>query len=178
MKIENTLLDGLKLIQLKRFEDTRGSFIKVFNESFFKENNLVTDFRESYFSVSNNAVVRGMHFQLPPHAHAKLVYVSNGSILDVVLDLRKGSESFGKYFTIKLTAREPIAVYIPVGFAHGFLSLEHNSIVTYMQNSCYDGDSDAGVKWDSFGLDWKVSNPIISERDLAFADFSKFNSPF
>ena len=178
MKIENTPFYGLKLIHLNTFVDTRGSFIKVFNESFFKENNLVTDLKESYFSISNKHVIRGMHFQLPPHAHTKIVYVNNGSILDVVLDLRKSSNSYGEYFSIILTANEPMLVYIPVGFAHGFLSLEDNSMVTYLQNSCYNGSSDTGVKWDSFGFDWNISNPIISQRDLTFEHFAKFNSPF
>ena len=178
MKIENTPLDGLKIIHFKKINDNRGSFIKVFNESFFLENNLVTNFKESYYSVSNKNVIRGMHFQMPPYAHTKLVYVNYGSILDVVLDIRKVSESLGKYFSIKLDAENPVAVYIPVGFAHGFLSLENNSMITYLQDSCYSIDSDSGIKWDTFGFEWDVSKPIISERDLYHPSFEKFDSPF
>ena len=178
MRIENTSLNGLKIIYLDKFEDIRGEFIKVFNETFLHENNLVTSFKESYFTMSNKNVIRGMHFQIPPDDHTKIVYINNGSIIDVVLDIRANSESFGKYFSIKLTAENPMALYIPVGFAHGFLSLEDNTILTYLQDSVYNKGSDTGIKWNSFGFDWETSKPIISERDLAFENLSNFNSPF
>ena len=178
MKIENTFITGLKIIHLNEFKDTRGSFIKIFNEDFFLKNNIETNFKESYYTISAKDVVRGMHFQIHPAEHTKIVYVNNGSILDIILDIRKDSPTFGQYFKIKINTNNPILVYIPIGCAHGFLSLEDNTMVTYLQSSCYDNISDKGIKYDSFGLDWEIKNPIISERDLNFPDFNKTENYF
>ncbi|MDD3744180.1 MAG: dTDP-4-dehydrorhamnose 3,5-epimerase family protein [Lentimicrobiaceae bacterium] len=168
MRIEETFISGLKLIHLKEFKDQRGSFIKVFNEEFFKENGLETNFKESYYSISAKNVIRGMHFQVPPAEHTKLVYLNSGSILDVVLDLRKDSQTFGQYFSVELTVSNPVLIYIPIGCAHGFLSLEDNSMVTYLQTTCYHPTFDCGIRYDSFGYNWPVDNPIISQRDGGF----------
>lgn len=173
MIIEDTYIKGLKLIHLKEFKDLRGGFIKVFNEKFFEENGLETNFKESYYSISAKDVIRGMHFQTPPAEHNKIVYVNQGSILDVILDIRKYSPTFGQYFKININTKKPILVYIPVGCAHGFLSLEDNTMVTYLQSSCYDSPSDRGIKYDSFGMEWGLENPILSERDIKFPDFNK-----
>ncbi|MEI6883251.1 MAG: dTDP-4-dehydrorhamnose 3,5-epimerase family protein [Bacteroidota bacterium] len=178
MKIEETTIEGLKLIRLNRFEDIRGSFVKPFNAEFFESNSLETNLRECYFSLSHSNVIRGMHFQLPPFEHTKLVFVNNGSILDVVLDIRKDSKTFGKYFSVQITEDDPILVYIPIGCAHGFLSLENSTIVSYMQTTVYKKDCDVGIHYDSFGMDWKVRNPIISDRDKSFVNFTDFISPF
>jgi len=178
MKIENTYIDGLKLIHLSRFEDSRGSFIKVFNKEFFRLNKLATDFKESYFSVSQKNVIRGMHFQVPPYEHTKLVYLSQGGVIDVILDIRKSSPTFGQYLTIELTGSNPIALYIPVGCAHGYLSIQDNTIVSYLQTSVYNRDCDHGIKWDSFGMDWGVTAPIVSKRDMEFVKFNDYATKF
>ena len=178
MRIEDTFISGLKLIHLNEFKDQRGSFIKVFNEDFFKDNGLVTDFKESYFSISAKNVIRGMHFQVPPAEHTKLVYINSGKILDVVLDLRKASETFGQSFSVELNISNPIMVYIPVGCAHGFLSLEDNTMVTYLQSSCYDNNYDAGIKYDSFRFEWPIKNATVSFRDSNFISFTDYLSPF
>lgn len=178
MEIEKTFIEGLLVIHLNKLSDDRGAFIKTFNNDFFVQHNLVKDFKESYFSVSGVNVVRGMHFQTPPAQHTKLVYINKGSITDVVLDIRKNSATYGRYFTITLSDTQPKLVYIPEGIAHGFLSLQENSIVTYLQTSVYSKDNDHGIKWDSFGFDWGVTNPIISTRDLSFATLGDFKSPF
>lgn len=178
MHIENTFINGLKLIHLKEFKDLRGGFIKVFNEDFFKENGLETIFKESYYSISNKNVIRGMHFQTPPSEHTKLVYVNQGGIIDVILDIRKNSPTYGKFMTLNIDAKNPILVYIPVGCAHGFLSLKNNTMVTYLQSSVYNSSCDYGIKYNSFGMEWKANCPIISERDLNFENFIDFNSPF
>ena len=175
MEPENTFIEGLKLIHLKRFADNRGSFIKVFNTDLFEKNNLQTNFKESYYSVSSKNVIRGMHFQIPPFEHTKLVYVNQGTILDVVLDIRKESATYGKYFSIQLDYKTPTLVYIPVGCAHGFLSLEDNTMVTYMQTSVYHPASDKGIHYNSFGMDWNVESPILSDRDLLFPDLCDTN---
>jgi len=178
MEIEETYIKGLKIIRLTRFSDKRGSFLKVFNFEFFRDNYLSTDFKENYFSISVKNVIRGMHFQIPPYEHVKLVYLSQGRIFDVVLDLRKDSTTFGQYYSIIISSDNPVMIYIPVGCAHGFLSLEDSSIVSYLQTSSYNKESDAGIRWDSFGMNWNVKNPIVSERDKSFQRFDDFQSPF
>jgi dTDP-4-dehydrorhamnose 3,5-epimerase len=178
MEIESTFIQGLKLIHLKKFTDARGSFIKVFDEDFFVENGLETNFKESYFSISNQNVIRGMHFQLPPYEHIKLVYLNQGKILDMVLDIRKSSITFGRYFSIQLETEYPLLIYIPVGCAHGFLSLENNSMVSYLQTSVYNKDCDAGILWNSFGMEWEIELPIVSDRDNSLIKFETFNTPF
>jgi dTDP-4-dehydrorhamnose 3,5-epimerase/CDP-3, 6-dideoxy-D-glycero-D-glycero-4-hexulose-5-epimerase len=178
MRIEETLIPGLKLIHLNKFEDLRGGFIKVFNSDFFDSNRIHADLRECYFSISHCNVIRGMHFQLPAFAHTKLVYINKGRILDVVLDIRKASATFGQHFSIQLNADEPILIYIPVGCAHGFLSLEDGSMVSYMQSTVYSKDHDCGIRYDSFGMNWNVDAPVISERDKSFESFTGFKSPF
>ena len=178
MEVENTYLSGLKLIHLNKFLDNRGIFLKVFNEDLFLKNNLEINFKESYFSISNKNVIRGMHFQIPPCEHTKLVYLNHGKVLDVVLDIRKSSPTYEHYFSIELNLKQPVLIYIPVGCAHGFLSLEDNSMVTYLQTSCYNSKCDKGIKYDSFNMDWGIDTPILSERDLQFPDLSNSNYGF
>lgn len=178
MEIENTFIPGLKLIHLKEFIDNRGSFIKVFNADFFAETGLETNFKESYYSTSHKNVIRGMHFQIPPFEHTKLVYLNKGKIIDVVLDVRKSSPTYGQHFSIELSTENPISIYIPVGCAHGFLSLDDHTMVTYMQTSCYNNACDKGINYNSFGMTWGIENPIMSERDLSFPDFLKTNFNF
>ena len=178
MRIEDTVIEGLKIIHLNKLDDNRGSFTKTYNYDFFIENGLRTDFKESYFSISNKDVIRGMHFQTPPSSHVKGVYVNQGGIIDVVLDIRKESKTFGQHFCIEVSALHPKLIYIPIGCAHGFHSLQDNTIVSYMQTSVYDKDCDQGIKWDSFGMNWQVTRPVISNRDQAFDVFKKFKTPF
>ena len=160
MKLERTSFVDLFILETINFQDNRGSFQKLFNYDFFKEQKLDTDFKEFYYSVSQKNVIRGMHFQLPPLAHTKLVYVSKGSILDVVVDLRKFSNTYGKSFSIRLDSMKSQYLYIPRGFAHGFLSY------------------DSGIAYDSIGFEWGVKSPIVSDRDLTFTKFEDFKSPF
>lgn len=178
MEIEQTFIPGLKLIHLNEFKDTRGGFIKVFNKEFFEKNDLATNLEESYYSISSKNVIRGMHFQIPPAEHTKLVYLNHGKIVDVVLDIRKTSPTYGKHFTTELNTENPILIYIPIGCAHGFLSLEEHTMVTYLQTSCYNNTSDKGIKYNSFGMKWNLENPILSERDLNFPDFQDTNFIF
>lgn len=178
MNIIQTSFAGLFVLETVNFQDDRGSFQKLFNFDFFRDNQLDMDFKELYYSVSQKNVIRGMHFQMPPMDHTKVVYVSRGNILDVVLDLRKQSETYGKTFSIELNDHNAKYLYIPKGFAHGFLSLQDDTIVNYVQTSCYSKEHDSGIKWDSFGFDWKLSNPIISERDSNFQTLDNYSSPF
>ena len=178
MEIIQTKLAGVYVLKFLHFKDERGGFVKTFHAGTFKENGLDTDFRESYFSTSEKNVIRGMHFQLPPHEHSKLVYVTHGKVLDVVLDIRKDSATFGDYITVELSNGENNAIYISKGLAHGFCVPEDNATMVYMTSTVYNKDFDAGIKWDSFGFDWPVKNPLISERDRSFVSFKDFESPF
>lgn len=178
MEIETTEFEDLLVIHNRPLADDRGQFLKLFNYDFFVDNKLDVDFKEFYYSISNKEVIRGMHFQIPPFQHSKLVYVSQGKILDVVLDLRKNATTFRKYFTIELNATNGDYLYIPKGFAHGFLSLDNKTIVNYAQTSCYSKVHDRGILYNSFGFDWGIKNPILSERDLDFEELNNFKSPF
>ena len=165
-------IKGLKIIKIPSFCDSRGSFTKVFNTLAFSEAGLLTNFVESYYSISAKNVIRGMHFQIPPAEHTKLVHVNTGKITDVVLDIRRHSKTFGEYFKIEVTGKDNILIYIPVGCAHGFLSMENDTMVTYMQTSVYNSELDQGIKNDSFGYKWDVDKPIVSVRDMEFQKFS------
>jgi dTDP-4-dehydrorhamnose 3,5-epimerase len=178
MELVKTYIEDLFILKSSVFNDSRGEFIKTFNEEFLKKNNLNIEIKECYYSISKKNVIRGMHFQKPPFDHIKLVYVTNGSILDVVLDIRKNSSTFGKYFSINLKANDGQILIVPKGLAHGFKSLENNTIVHYMQTSCYKREYDDGVRYDSFGFNWNCENPIVSERDKTFKKFSEYETPF
>lgn len=178
MEIIKTPFEGLLVLQTVNFQDNRGGFQKLFNYDFFNENGLDCDFKEFYYSVNKANVVRGMYFQTPPFDHTKVVYVSKGRIRDVVVDIRKSSKTYGKCFSIELDDQKGQYLYIPKGFAHGFVSLEDGSIVNYAQTTCYAKDNDCGIDATSIGFDWGVENPIRSGRDLTFERLSEFVSPF
>ena len=178
MKKIATPFEGLYILETNNFRDERGGFQKLFNYDFFAENGLDTDFMEFYYSVNKKGVRRGMHFQIPPYDHTKIVYVSCGKILDVVVDIRKTSATYGKCFSIELDDQKAKYLYIPKGFAHGFLSLEDGSIVNYAQTSCYNKECDCGIDQNSIDFEWDIDNPIVSGRDLTFPALSEFNSPF
>ena len=176
--VQETPLDGLKIIQTNHFTDERGFFHKFFSKNEYKSLELVTDFCEDYYSINRKNVIRGMHFQIPPYDHEKLVYVTTGKIIDVCLDIRKNSPTFGKFYSLELTSDVSKCIYIPKGFAHGFVTLEDNTCVHYLQTSCYNKECDCGIRYDSFGFDWNIENPIVSERDLIHPNFNDFESPF
>lgn len=178
MELIKTDFDGLYVIESSKFNDCRGIFQKVFNREFFLEKGLDCDFCEFYYSVNKYGVIRGMHFQTPPSDHVKLVYVTKGKILDVVVDIRKRSNTYGKYYMIELSEDDDSYLYIPRGFAHGFASLEEGSIVNYAQTSCYSPQHDCGILASSCGIKWPFNNAIVSGRDLTFEALSNFKSPF
>jgi len=177
MKVISTEFNGLYIIENFFEEDQRGSFTKVFSNELFEKYGIKFIPKEIYYSISHKDVIRGMHFQIPPMDHDKLVYVVSGSIIDVVVDLREKSKTFGKYFSAQLDANRN-SILIPSGFAHGFKSLKDNSIVVYNQTSCYSKEHDSGILWNSFGFDWEIQDPILSERDKSFMPLHKINLPF
>ena len=172
MELIKTDFDGLFLIKNFNSKDNRGFFSKIFNDFLLKKENINFKIKECYYSISKKNVIRGMHFQNVPGEHSKIISVLNGNILDVVLDLRKKSKTFGKYFHINLSEYSDLSIFIPVGFAHGFLSLENNTQVIYFVDSDYNPELDTGIRYNSFGYDWKIKDPILSERDMNFNEFN------
>lgn len=178
MNIQKTPFEGLYILETVNFQDVRGSFQKLFNYDFYESNGLDTDFKEFYYSISHKNVIRGMHFQLPPFEHTKVVYVSKGRVLDVVVDIRKNSETYGECFSMELDGYKGDYLYIPKGFAHGFLSLEDDTIVNYAQTSGYSREHDGGILYSSIPFCWNVKQPVVSGRDLTFETLENFKSPF
>src|SRR5690606_31062155 len=129
-------------------------------------------------SISKKNVIRGMHFQTPPHEHSKIVFCPKGAIIDVIIDLRKNAATYGQFAVQELSETNHKAYYIPVGFAHGFKALTDDAITYYLVSSEYSKAHDTGIRYDSFGFDWEITNPIIAERDLSFVGLSDFESPF
>jgi dTDP-4-dehydrorhamnose 3,5-epimerase/CDP-3, 6-dideoxy-D-glycero-D-glycero-4-hexulose-5-epimerase len=180
IEIQKTPIDGLLILSNQIFYDERGSFKKLFSKDMFDDLSLESGFTELYYSVNKKNIIRGMHFQVPPMDHVKMVYVIQGAILDVCLDLRHRSITFGKCFSCTLSGKDSNYLYIPKGIAHGFASLDDNAIVHYAQTSCYSKNHDCGIKYDSFGFNWNITNPVVSQRDSAFPDFVDFikENPF
>ncbi|QQK72846.1 dTDP-4-dehydrorhamnose 3,5-epimerase [Pectobacterium versatile] len=170
MKVNATNLDNIYEIDNKLFKDERGFFVKTFHASTFIDNGLEGNFTESFYSTSHKRVLRGMHFQLPPHDHTKLVYCVSGKILDVVVDIRVGSKTFGEYFSTILSPEKANSLYIGRGYAHGFLTLSESATMVYMTSTVYAPDHDSGIRWDSFGFDWGRDERelVISQRDRNF----------
>lgn len=174
-----TPLSGAFEIALPIFTDERGGFRKVFNDDLFRDQGIRFELRESYYSFSALSVVRGMHFQLPPFQHSKVVYCPVGRILDVIIDLRRHSASYGTYYAAELSEENAKALYIPEGFAHGFQALTDGAVTAYLVSSGYQRSADTGILWNSFGMVWPLEGkPLISERDRRFLPLSEFNSPF
>ncbi len=171
-------LQGAYIIDMPAFDDARGSFIKTFHATTLAQHGIDFQLKESYFSISNKNVVRGMHFQTPPHQHAKIVFCPQGAILDVIVDLRKASPTYGQHFATELSAANHKAYYIPEGFAHGFKALTEGAITYYLVSSEYSQQHDTGIRYDSIGYDWQLPAPIISTRDLSFPTLQDFDSPF
>ena len=178
MRIEETGLPGCRLVNGGRSVDARGSFFKTFHRDVFAAAGLRTDWAEAYCSTSVRDVVRGMHFQLPPTDHAKLVFCTAGQVLDVVLDLRRGSPTYGQYRAFQLDDQAGAGVYIPSGCVHGFLSLSASSTMQYDVTSVHSPSHDAGISWAGFGLEWPVERPVMSERDRNHPPLADFDTPF
>ena len=181
MNIISTKIEGVYLIKPKIFNDDRGSFFESFNMKVFqKETNQKISFVQDNQSVSSKNILRGLHFQKPPHAQAKLVRVIKGSVLDVVVDLRKKSKTYGEYILEELSEYNNHQLFIPKGMAHGFLTLEDNTIFTYKCSEFYCKDAEDSIIWNdnSIGIKWPGSKPLLSKKDQNAKKFSSFVSPF
>ncbi len=178
MKIEKTKLPGVFILEPDVFTDARGSLVKPFHRDTLMQHGLVGDYAESFLSTSKKGVIRGMHFQVPPQDHVKLVYVPSGAIRDVVVDIRKGSPTFGEHIAAELSADNHKMLYIPRGCAHGFLSLADGSQTVYLQETMRSAEHEGGIRFDSFGMDWGAADPILSDRDRTFPALADYESPF
>lgn len=175
--IETKIKECFELQQLVNM-DVRGRLVKTFNADNFISNELEVEFKEHYYSVSQKNVIRGLHFQLPPMDHVKMVYCVYGAVFDVVLDLRVDSPTYGNFEIFELTAKKANSIYMPKGMAHGFCVLSQEAILGYCVTTTYSKDCDSGIRWDSAGIPWPVSDPIVSQRDLALPRLNEFISPF
>ncbi|MEM0134160.1 MAG: dTDP-4-dehydrorhamnose 3,5-epimerase family protein [Thermoplasmatales archaeon] len=178
MEIDPLKLQGILLIENLVNSDIRGRFFKSYAREELLAKNIDFNIEEVFYSTSKKNVIRGMHFQLPPFEQGKIVNVINGKVVDVVLDIRKGSPSYGKSISLTLEENDGKALYIPSGFAHGFISTDAESTVLYLANCKYSPESETGIRYDSFGFDWKTERPILSNRDLGFKPMDSFHSPF
>jgi len=180
MNFEINSISGLCVITPRVFDDPRGYFFESYSKKSFIEAGITDDFVQSNQSLSQKGVLRGLHFQTPPHAQAKLVRVIQGSVLDVAVDVRKNSSTYGQNFSIVLSAENKKMFYVPIGFAHGFLTLEDNTIFSYKCGNYYNKASEQGILWNdtTLNIDWGISDPILSEKDVENCSFRDFDSPF
>ena len=181
MNIISTKIEGVYLIKPEIFKDERGSFFESFNQKIFeKETNQKLNFVQDNQSNSAKNILRGLHFQKPPHAQAKLVRVIKGSVLDVVVDLRKESKTYGEYILEELSEYNNHQLFIPVGMAHGFLTLEDDTIFSYKCSEFYFKESEDSIIWNdsSIGIKWPDIIPLLSKKDQNAKKFSSFISPF
>ena len=177
-QIKKSKIDGCLEIFSRVQKDNRGSFVKVFHKPAFQKLGIESEFEEEYYSQSFKNVIRGLHFQLPPKDHDKIIFCINGSVLDVVVDLRKESPTYGKHHSFELNAKQANMIYIPKGMAHGFCSISESSTLVYKTSTVYDPKYDSGILWNSLDINWPTNDPIMSDRDKDFLDFSLFKSPF
>ncbi|MDF2438518.1 MAG: dTDP-4-dehydrorhamnose 3,5-epimerase [Bacteroidota bacterium] len=180
MQIKETNIAGLFIIQPKVFEDPRGYFFESYNKKAFLENGIKADFVQDNQSLSQKGVLRGLHFQNPPHAQGKLVSVTKGAVLDVAVDLRKDSLTYGKHFSIELTEKNKTMFWVPEGFAHGFLTLEDNTIFSYKCTNFYNKESEGCIIWndETINISWGIKDPQLSEKDKQGEKFRDFKSNF
>jgi dTDP-4-dehydrorhamnose 3,5-epimerase len=160
-------LPDVQLILPRVFPDDRGAFLETYKETDFTAAGIPGPFVQDNQSLSRRGVLRGLHFQRPPHAQAKLVQVLVGVIFDVVVDLRPESRAFGKWLGITLSGDEPRLLYVPAGFAHGFQVTAEKAVVQYKTSSLYCPGSDAGIRWNDpdLAIDWPLGNPVLSDKD-------------
>ena len=182
MKFVNTPIEGLVIIEPTLFGDDRGYFLESYKKKEFEKAIGEISFVQDNESKSSKGVLRGLHFQKPPYAQAKLVRCIEGKVLDVAVDIREGSETFGQHVTIELTGENKKQVFIPRGFAHGFLVLSESAIFAYKVDNSYAPTHDVGIRWDDslLNIQWGVSESevLVSEKDAKLPFFSEFETPF
>lgn len=180
MDVKQFHIEGLAEFKPRVFNDDRGYFFESFNLAFFNENISNLKFVQDNQSSSKKGVLRGLHFQKPPFEQGKLVRVITGSALDVAVDIRKSSSTYGQHVSVMLSSEENNVFWIPPGFAHGFLALEDNTIFSYKCTNFYDFESEDALKWNDkdLNIDWGITDPIVSSKDQEAQQFETYESPF
>jgi len=173
-RVEATDISGLRHLPAFRADDDRGRFVKVHPRA--DEPTWDPGWAETYYSTSKRGVIRGMHLQLPPHDHHKLVHCMAGRAIDVILDLRSGSPTFGRHTTIELGAETPEVVVVPPGCAHGFQAVADNTVMLYLVSSVHAPTADTGIVWDSFGCRWPLPPSAVSTRDEGLPTLAEFTA--
>ncbi len=180
MEIIETGIKNLLLLKPKVFKDDRGYFLESYNIEKFSTLGIDVAFTQDNQSLSNKGILRGLHFQSPPHAQGKLVRVIKGAVIDVAVDIRKNSTTYGKHYTVELNEDNFYMLWIPVGFAHGFATLADQTIFSYKCTDTYHPETEGGIMWNDsdLNINWGIENPILSEKDKNNTPFSLFISPF
>lgn len=180
MQILNTNLEGLLLLEPTVFGDQRGYFYESFRADVMQHAGVDLLFVQDNQSFSNKGILRGLHFQKYPHAQGKLVRVIKGAVLDVAVDIRKNSKTYGQHFSTRLDEENKRMLYVPPGFAHGFVTLEDSTLFLYKCTNYYHKESEGSVRWNSpeLNIDWGITSPILSAKDIEAPLFSEFESPF
>jgi dTDP-4-dehydrorhamnose 3,5-epimerase len=180
MNIIETSIPDLIEIEPTVFGDSRGYFYESYNAQTFASHGLDMVFTQDNQSLSSKGVLRGLHFQNPPHAQGKLVRVISGAVLDVALDIRKGSPTYGKYHKVLLSEENKKMFWVPAGFAHGFLTLEDNTVFSYKCTNYYNKESEGSVLWNDadLNIDWGIENPSLSEKDRMAPSFKELQTEF
>lgn len=183
MQVQKLEIPDVLVVTPRRFEDDRGYFTEAYNQKVFSDAGIGFDFVQDNHSCSvKTGTVRGLHYQTPPHAQGKLVRVVKGAIVDVVVDARRGSPYFGQHVKAELSAANGAQIWVPVGFLHGFVTLEPDTHVTYKVTDFYDGGCDGSVMWNdpALGIDWGVSaeDAVLSAKDAQAGSWADFHTPF
>lgn len=176
----DTNIEGLCVVEPDVFGDARGYFMETFNQKAFAEMGLDLKFVQDNLSFSTKGILRGLHFQAPPHAQGKLVTVLKGEVLDVAVDIRRSSPTYGQHYSIRLSAENHKLFYVPPGFAHGFAVLSEECLFAYKCTGFYHQAAEGGLMWNDpgLGIDWGLEAAQISEKDGHYAPFGDFESPF
>jgi dTDP-4-dehydrorhamnose 3,5-epimerase len=180
MNFQEIYSTGPVIIEPAIYSDNRGYFFESYNEEAFAKAGIHANFKQDNESLSSKGVLRGLHFQNPPFSQGKLIRVATGAVLDIVVDIRKSSSHYGRYFAVEISSENKKMLWIPPGFAHGFVTLENNTLFLYKCTNVYNKDSESGILWNdsSLNIDWGISNPVVSEKDLQLADFKSFRNLF
>jgi len=175
MKFTSLPIPGLILIESPLFTDERGIFLETFQREKFHQAGIDSEFVQDNISVSHRGVLRGLHYQRPPHAQGKLVRVLHGAAFDVVVDIRKNSPTYGQHFRIELNEENMLMLWIPPGFAHGFATLQDETVFTYKVTGYYNRESESGIRYNdpALKIDWGITDPILSAKDMELPLFAQ-----
>ena len=180
MKITESKFSGVFLIELDVFTDSRGYFSETFSAKRYKDHGINLDFVQDNISVSKKGTLRGLHYQVPPKAQAKLCHVIKGSVIDVAVDLRLGSPTFGQHLALELSEKNHTQIFIPPGFAHGFAVLSDEAIFQYKCSEFYSKEHERAIRYDDpdLKINWGIENPIVSEKDRSAKFFREIEKDF